>query len=161
GGLPWVAAVLGLSQALFAHDVKVLLVSRSHRQSRELFRLMTGFFGRLRGPLRRRQTQEGLVLANGGRIVCLPCKEETVRGYSHVNLIVLDEAARVPDDLYRAVRPMLAVSKGRLICLSTPYGPRGFFHDAWVNGRDDWRRIEVPAAKVPRIGAGFLEEERR
>lgn len=91
----------------------------------------------------------------------MPCKEETIRGYAHVNLLILDEAARVPDDLYRAVRPMLAVSKGRLICLSTPYGPRGFFHDAWVKGGDDWWRIEVPAEKVARISAGFLEEERR
>ncbi len=93
--------------------------------------------------------------------MCLPCKEETIRGYAHVNLIVLDEAARVPDDLYRAVGPMLAVSKGRLICLSTPYGARGFFHDAWVSGGEGWKRIEVPGAKVPRISAAFPEEERR
>jgi hypothetical protein len=91
----------------------------------------------------------------------LPCKEETIRGYAHVDLLVLEEAARVPDDLDRAVGPMLALSKGRLICLSTPHGPRGFFHDAWVNGGEDWKRIEVPGAKVPRISAGFLEEERR
>ena len=52
-----------------------------------------------------------------------PCREETIRGYSHVSLLIIDEAARVPDDLYEAVRPMLAVSQGRLICLSTPWGP--------------------------------------
>ena len=79
------------------------------------------------------------------RIVCLPCREETIRGYSHVSLLVIDEAARVPDDLYRAVRPMLAVSNGRLICLSTPYGKRGFFYDAWANGGADW---------APHRGAG-------
>jgi hypothetical protein len=56
---------------------------------------------------------------------------------------------------------MLAVSQGRLICLSTPYGQRGFFHDAWANGGEDWQRIEVPAEKIPRITAAFLAEERR
>jgi hypothetical protein len=50
--------------------------------------------------------------------------------------------------LYRAVRPMLAVSGGRLVCLSTPYGRRGFFHDAWAQGGDDWHRIEVPASRA-------------
>jgi hypothetical protein len=75
--------------------------------------------------------------------------------------MIIDEAARVPDDLYRAVRPMLAVSGGRLICLSTPYGKRGFFYDAWAKGGDDWHRIEVPATSVPRITAAFLEQERR
>jgi hypothetical protein len=74
---------------------------------------------------------------------------------------VIDEAARVPDDLYRAVRPMLAVSNGRLVCLSTPYGKRGFFHDAWAKGGADWTRIEVPAHQVRRIRPEFLEEERR
>ena len=86
--------------------------------------------------------------------MCLPCREDTIRGYADVGLLVIDEAARVPDDLYRAVRPMLAVSAGRLVCLSTPYGKRGFFHDCWVRGGDDWQRIEVPAEKVPRISAG-------
>jgi hypothetical protein len=78
-----------------------------------------------------------------------------------VDLLIIDEAARVPDDLYRAVRPMLAVSKGRLICLSTPYGKRGFFWEAWARGGDDWRRFEAPAAQCPRIAAEFLEQEKR
>jgi len=75
--------------------------------------------------------------------------------------LIIDEAARVPDDLYRAVRPMLAVSGGRMICLSTPYGKRGFFHDAWANGGDDWLRIQIPASEIARIPPAFLEEERR
>jgi hypothetical protein len=37
----------------------------------------------------------------------------TIRGFSAATLIVEDEAARVPDDLYFSVRPMLAVSGGR------------------------------------------------
>src|SRR5262249_16489507 len=72
-----------------------------------------------------------------------------------------DEAARVPDDLYRTVRPMLAASQGRLICLSTPNGKHGFFYDAWAKGGDDWTRIEVPASKITRITPDFLAEERR
>ncbi len=67
----------------------------------------------------------------------------------------------MPDDLYRAVRPMLAVSNGRLICLSTPYGRRGFFYQAWANGGDDWQRIEIPAERISRIKPTFLDEERR
>jgi hypothetical protein len=56
---------------------------------------------------------------------------------------------------------MLAVSNGRPICLSTPYGKRGFFHDAWANGGDDWARIEVPAQKISRFTPEFLERELR
>src|SRR5207253_854205 len=106
-------------------------------------------------------TQQELELSNFSRIVSLPCREETIRGYSNISILVIDEAARVPDDLYRAVRPMLAVSNGRMICLSTPYGKRGFFFDAWDKGGDDWKRIEIPADKISRIRPDFLAKERR
>jgi hypothetical protein len=79
-------AILGLVEALFRPGSKVLLVSRSHRQSRELFRLITEYYHRLGGPMRQRQTQEELQLTNGSRIVCLPCKEETIRGYAHITI---------------------------------------------------------------------------
>jgi hypothetical protein len=108
-------ALLGLAEAVFVPFTKVLLVSRSLRQSTELFRIVTDFYRRLGSPLAERQTAEELQLANHSRVVCLPCREETIRGYANVSLLVIDEAARVPDDLYRAVRPMLAVSNGRLI----------------------------------------------
>ena len=56
----------------------------------------------------------------------LPANEATVRGFSAVSLMVVDEAARVPDDLYEAVKPMLAVTDGALWLMSTPFGRRGF-----------------------------------
>ena len=154
-------AMLGLAQALFVPGTKVLLVSRSHRQSKELFGIVAEFYRRYGKPMLERFSSEELRLTNFSRIVSLPCREETIRGYSSVNLLVIDEAARVPDDLYRAVMPMLAVSNGRLICLSTPFGKRGFFYEAWARGGDDWSRIEVPAKQVKRIQPEFLARERR
>jgi hypothetical protein len=76
-----------------------------------------------------------LTLANGSRIVALPGSEATVRGYSGAALLVVDEASRVADDLYFAIRPMLAVSGGRLVALTTPYGKRGWFYDEWTSAR--------------------------
>jgi hypothetical protein len=58
------------------------------------------------------------------------------------------------------MRPMLAVSRGRLLALSTPFGKRGWFHDAW-HGPGDWERVQVTADQCPRIPANFLAEERR
>ena len=153
-------AILGLSEALWLPGTRVLLLSRSHRQSTELFRVVRDYFLRLGSPMKARLTVHEMHLANQSSVVCLPCREDTIRGYSNVSLLVIDEAARVPDDLYRAVRPMLAVSGGRLVCLSTPYGKRGFFYEAWVS-REDWLRVEVPATQVKRIPPEFLEEERR
>jgi hypothetical protein len=52
--------------------------------------------------------------------------EKTIRGFSGAALLIVDEAARVDDALYYALKPMLAVSGGSLLMLSTPYGRRGF-----------------------------------
>jgi len=68
-----------------------------------------------------------LQFPNGSRIVGLPGSEETIRGFSAVSLLLVDEASRVADELYMAVRPMLAASSGALWLMSTPCGKRGFF----------------------------------
>jgi hypothetical protein len=102
-----------------------------------------------------------LTLRNGSRVVGLPANEGKVRGFSAVDLLLVDEASRVPDALYRAVRPMLGVSEGDLWLMSTPCGKRGFFWEEWSDGcGEDWTRISVPATECPRYGAEFLRKER-
>jgi hypothetical protein len=58
------------------------------------------------------------------------------------------------------VRPMLAVSRGRLVALSTPFGQRGWFFEEW-QGTGPWQRIKVPWRDCPRISPEFIQEERR
>jgi hypothetical protein len=99
-----------------------------------------------------------LELENDSRIITLPGSEKTIRGYSGAALLLVDEASRVDDGLYYAIRPMLAVSGGSLMMLSTPYGKRGIFYEEWTGG-EGWMRYEVPASECPRIPATFLEEE--
>ena len=91
----------------------------------------------------------------------LPGTEATIRGYSGVRLLLVDEASRVSDEVYKAVRPMLATSDGGLWLMSTPWGKRGFFYEAWAHGGPGWERIVARATECPRIAASFLEEERR
>jgi phage FluMu gp28-like protein len=98
---------------------------------------------------------------NGSRVVGLPGSESTIRGFSAVGLLLVDEAARVEEELFLAVRPMLAVSDGTLWLMSTPYGSRGFFYEAWTRGGPEWERVRVTAAECPRISKTFLEQERR
>jgi hypothetical protein len=139
----------------------VLLLSPSTRQSGELFRKVLALFHQLGRPVA--VTSEcalRLELANGSRVVALPGKEATVRCFSGVSLLVIDEAARVPDALYCSVRPMLATSQGRLVALSTPFGKRGWFHDEW-HGAGAWQRVKITAPECPRIPRDFLAEEER
>jgi hypothetical protein len=72
---------------------------------------------------------------------------------------LIDEASRVADSLYKALRPMLAVADGDLWMMSTPCGQQGFFFETWQSGGPAWHRISVPATQCPRISKQFLEEE--
>jgi hypothetical protein len=156
-----VSAVLGLFEALYRPPALVLLVSASLRQAQELGKKVFDGYRMLRKPVSSEaENRLSLELANGSRIVCLPATEGTIRGMSGARLIVLDEASRVPDPLYHAVRPMLAVSGGRLMAISTPWGKRGWWFEAWEYGTE-WHRVKVTAPECPRISAAFLEEERR
>lgn len=160
-GKSTVVSVLALHAALFAADALVLLLSPSQRQSTEIFRKVLDAYQALGQPLRARyRTQLRLELTNGSRILCLPGREETIRSFSGVTLLVLDEAARIADDLYRSVRPMLAVSQGRLIALSTPFGQRGWFFQEW-QGDGPWKKIRIGWRDCPRITADFIAEETR
>jgi hypothetical protein len=154
-------SALAVHQAVFIPNSLVLLVSPSMRQSSELFRKIWVFMDQLEHqPRKVEANQLSLQLENGSRIVSLPNKESTVRGFSGAKLIIEDEASRVDDDLYKAMRPMLAVGGGRLILMSTPYGKRGHFFEAWAQGGPTWERVEVKATDCPRIPQAFLEEER-
>ncbi|WP_322508019.1 terminase large subunit domain-containing protein [Anaerolinea sp.] len=160
-GKSTVSAVLAVHTALYQPASLVLLLSPTLRQSQELFRKCLNVYRLVASDVPpESETKLTLELANGSRIVSLPGKEGTIRGFSGVSLLVVDEAARVPDELYYSVRPMLAVSHGRLVALSTPFGTRGWWYEAW-RSTDPWERYTITAAQCPRISSEFLAEEKR
>jgi hypothetical protein len=157
------AGVLALHEALVSPGALILILAPAERQAKELFSKVVGFYHTLGHPIPADSYRKlGVELANGSRIEALPGTEKTIRGFSGATLLIVDEAARVDDGLYYAVRPMLAVSGGRLMMLSTPFGKRGVFFEEWENGEGSaWERYEVPAPECPRIPEAFLEEEKR
>jgi phage FluMu gp28-like protein len=160
-GKSTVAALIGLHRALYHPGSLVLILAPSERQAKETFEKVTKFYARVGNPVPADSDRKlGMELANGSRIEALPGSERTTRGFSGVDLLVVDEAARVEDALVYSIRPMLAVSGGRLFMLSTPYGRRGVFYEEWTGG-EDWHRVEVPATACPRIPPAFIEAERR
>ena len=153
-------AVLAIHTLVYRPGSLVLVLSPSLRQSQELFRKCVEVYRALDRPVpAEAETALRLELTGGSRLISLPGTERTTRGFSAVDLLVIDEAARVDDSLYQAVRPMLATSNGRLVALSTPWGKRGWWYDAWT-GDGDWERITAPATICPRISPEFLAEER-
>ncbi len=161
-GKSTISALIALHTALYTANSLVLVLSPSQRQSMESYRKIRDSYNLLTGvPEVVQESALKLELANNSRVQVLPGREATVRGFSGVSLLVVDEAARVEDQLYQAVRPMLAVSGGRIILLSTPFGSRGFFWSEWVEGGSDWKRVRVTAEQCPRIAPDWLDKERQ
>ncbi len=202
-GKTLVAAALALKTALLEPPALVLVTAPSIRQSGEFLEVVKQLHRALRAkanmagqpmpwyqkmldeagadeawlklPEPARETALQLHLPNGSRILGLPGSEATIRGYSRATLVIVDEASRVKEGLVPSIRPMLAVSGGRLVSLSTPFGRRGWFYEEWDRHertnpvrQSDWHSstptcdlYRIPATMCPRINAEFLAEERR
>jgi len=161
-GKSTMAALIALHRAIYHPGSLILILAPAERQAKETFGKVAEMYTQLPGgqavaPESYRKL--GMELKNRSRIEALPGTEKTIRGFSGAALLVVDEAARVDDELYFAVRPMLAVSGGSLMMLSTPWGKRGIFFEEWTSGHG-WERYEVKVEECPRISPEFLEEER-
>ena len=155
------AAILGTHAALYQPGALVLLLSPALRQSQEAFRKCLDVYRSAGRPVApEAENRLTLELSNGSRIVSLPGSERTIRGFSGVDLLIADEASRIEDSLYASTLPMLAVSGGKLVALSTPWGRRGWWSDAW-HSDEDWQRVTLTAYDCPRISDAEIEAYRR
>jgi hypothetical protein len=105
-----------------------------------------------------------IILANGSRIYSLPAGRTaySIRGYT-IDLLIADEAAYIPETVWLAVTPMLAVSKqtrgfGWMITISTPFGKGGYFFNTFTD--PDFLSIHVSSEDCKRIDKSFLKKER-
>jgi Terminase large subunit, T4likevirus-type, N-terminal len=155
------ASLLGVWTAVYVPGSTVVVVSPSQRQSGELFRRMMVSYRALGRPVSiEAENLSRVELESGSRIIAVPGDADTVRGLAGVTLLIIDESSRVSDDLYAAVAPMLAVSGGRMVAISTPWGRRGWWHRACTDPLLGWDVTTVPATECARITPAFLEQAR-
>jgi len=154
-------SILAAHTALFQKDQLILVLSPSQRQSSELFKKIKAVLRGVETNSFEAETALTCELNNGSRIISLPGNPSTVRTYA-ADVVVIDEASRTVDTLYRAVRPMLATKpNGKLLLLSTPAARSGYFWEIHKGDDPDWERYNIPADQCPRISAKFLEQERK
>jgi hypothetical protein len=88
----------------------------------------------------------GLELENGSRVLALPSSDDSIRGLTVDGWIIADEAARLPDDLFAALRPMRARRPhARFAMLSTAWSRTDPFWTVWGNGDPSWIRLKATA----------------
>lgn len=163
GGKSTTAAVKAAHRTVYRPESLVIIVSPTQRQSGEVFRKCLQTYGALGFPVpAESETKLTVELVNGSRIISLPGTEATVRGYSAPDLILVDEAAKVEDELLYSVLPMMAANPdSQLIAMTTPYGKRGWFSDAFHSEDGDWEKHRVTVHEVEHITPAEVETFKR
>ncbi|MFZ1951379.1 MAG: terminase family protein [Pseudolabrys sp.] len=102
-----------------------------------------------------------LELKNGSRVLALPSSDDSIRGLTVDGWIIADEAARLPEDLIAALRPMRARRpQARLAMLSTAWSRTDPFWTAWAGDEQSWIRLKATADAIETFSRKFLEQER-
>jgi hypothetical protein len=157
-GKTTVAALKALHTGLFRPGSRVLVVAPGERQGQIFLEAAEPFLARLGMRARAgRRHRVSIVLPNGSDIVAVPAKAGRIRGFRRISLMIVDEAAQVPDDALAAAAPALMAAKGSLWLMSTPHGQAGQFYEAWAHGGEDWTRFQVKATDCTRYRAEELE----
>jgi hypothetical protein len=159
-GKSTICAALGLHESIYRRPSFGMAIAPSQDQSGELMMKFDEFRGavELSSDYLDTDTKLAVKFANGNRFIARPGSAKTSRGKSAVTLLLEDEASWVDDLLKQSVSPMLAVSGGRYIMMSTPFGKRGHFFETWMNAKN-WEKYEINADQCPRITKEFLQSE--
>lgn len=149
--------------ALKDKDKIVLITAAVERQALNLFeKVLAYIYATNKEQIKSgkdRPTRHRLNLKNGTSIVCLPAGET---GYGlrcfTIDLLIVDEAAFVPDEVYTAITPMLAVTRGHIWLLSTPFGKQGYFYRCFSD--KTFEVYHVSSEDCPRKNEEFLQHEK-
>jgi len=154
---------------------EILIIAPTFRQSQIVFEKIKNFCNYNEFIKRHtiKMTMTEIKFDNNSVIRCLPAGNEGmfVRGYT-ATMVIFDEASLIPDNVFVAIQPSLAVKGTTLILSGTPYGRRGFFwqiyHDEILIPQKEYKKKHfawslhiVRAEDSPLIDKTFLEEMRR
>jgi hypothetical protein len=156
------AAVRVIFEATKQDDTLILLASASGRQSGQIMekaRKMAQQLDLHIGPPPPKC--DGFSLNNGSQIVSLPDNEQTIRGFSAPKLIIIDEAAFASAEALKALEPMLSVSAGTIMLLSTPNGQHGYFYEQWHAEHSNWTKLKGTLEGCPRMKPEAIEAIRK
>ena len=94
-GKSTMAGILALHKALIKRGSLILILAPAERQAKELFSKVAAAYQALGHVIPADSYRKmGMELANGSRIEALPGTEKTIRGFSGVDLLLVDEASR-------------------------------------------------------------------
>ena len=161
-GKTTIIAIKALHAAIFHPGTQIAIISKSLKHAGILIGRLCQSAAILGYPRKRvLGHQHSLELPNGSRIYGIANSESSVRGYT-INIVIVDEAAQIQDDVIGAASPTLGRTNGKLWLLSTPHGQTGLFFNVWHNDTlSDWFKMKATIEDAPYASKAFIEEQKR
>jgi len=160
-GKSTVVSILAAEFAVNNPKKVVVIIANVQRAAINLFLKVQNYLhDNHKKKIAKRMTLSYAKLKNGSEIHCLPAGDtgEGIRGFT-VDLLIADEAAYIKPTVWTAITPMLAITRGRKILLSTPHGRTGYFYDCFND--PTYTSFHVSAEDCPRKDVKFLENEKK
>lgn len=141
----------------------IMIIASVERQALLLFeKVLSYIYAKNKSSIKvgkDRPTRHKLQLKNGSTILCLPTGESGygIRGHT-IDLLIADEAAYINEEVWTAVTPMLAITRGKIWLLSTPKGRGGYFYRCFEDKK--FNHYHVSSEDCPRKDQDFLDHEK-
>lgn len=152
-------SILISEEAVNIQNSYILIGAYTIEQAELLFwKIKDYMWAKHSGMIKGRPTLHFMELINGSKIICKAVGDTGagMRGPT-VTTLVLDEAAFIPDRAWVAIEPVISVSKGRTILLSTGQCKTGFFYKSTL--REEVTIFHVSARDCPRHTKEFLDRK--
>ena len=113
---------------------------------------------------KQRTTTRKVTLKNKSQILARPVGTtgDAIRGFTG-DVLIVDEASRMPPDMWAAAKPTLFTTGGQIWMCSTPFGKTGYFYECYLNERNKFKVIHVNSedvAKTRPISERWTKEAR-
>lgn len=166
--------VIGLKAAIYALENPnklVMVISKTERQAGLLFaKILRNLNDIGRNQIAYGEDEQGnkigqnptkhkIVLENGSGIHCLPAGDTGfgIMGYT-IDLLIADEAAWIPEEVWNSIIPALAITRGNIWLLSTPYVKEGYYYDCFND--PSFTAFHTSSEDCPRKDQNFLDRQK-
>ncbi len=158
--------VIGIKAAQYALENPrklIMVISKTERQAGLLFaKILQNLHQIDRTQVlggKNRPTKHLINLKNGSVIHCLPAGDTGfgIMGFT-IDLLIADEAAFIPEEVWNSIIPALAITRGNIWLLSTPFIKKGYYYDCFSD--PSFTAFHTSSEDCPRRDDVFLERQK-
>ena len=163
------STVIGVKAAKYAlenNDKLIMVISKTERQANLLFSKIIFNIVQIdktqiaRGKgIGMNPTKHKIILKNGSVIHCLPAGDTGfgIMGFT-IDLLIADEAAFIPEEVWNSVIPALAITRGEIWLLSTPFVKEGYYYHCFQDSA--FTSFHTSSEDCPRKDQVFLDRQK-